>query len=244
MKGIDIGYQKIVVDDARERGYNIPTGYDWIKYGYSHNILTLNAPYGLKDNLSRSMSKYDNEEKYNIIVNEGTAYSTKEYIKLIIKNPVTFVVRWTERVFLGLMNDPINIYPKNLKNNTFLVISFMASCLYLLWYYIKKNLKKSKDLFSLRSFVFFSVLFSILVPSFGHVENRYYFSARTIMIAIFCLSPMLADFVAKIKAKKIKWANINMEVVTCIIFIIICLVVYFSLYQSAEVSTEIFSKLN
>ena len=230
-KSVDIVFEKEVVDKCRERGDWIPSKSHWFHHGLSGQMTYITYPPSLEDKLSLAVAKADSEESYNILMNGIDAYSVRHYIKLIINHPIAFVVRWTERLFLGLINDPIGVFGMKSAPIWF-VIPFMGICLYVLMYYLKKNTKKVKDLFSLPAFILYSILFSALVPSFGHVENRYYFTARIALIGILILSPLIPNYINKIKNKKVKFTNINMELITCIIFVIICLVAYFAIYQN------------
>ncbi|MBR3660489.1 MAG: hypothetical protein IKN63_01105 [Bacilli bacterium] len=230
-KSADIAFEKLVVNNFRENGEWLPTKSDWFNHGLSFHMTFITYPANLEDKLSLAIAKNDNEDYYNFIVNGSDIYTLRHYVKMIIKHPVSFVIRWTERLFLGLVNDPINSF--GIKSGPiYFVVSFMGVCLYSLIYYLKKYTKKLKDLLSFPAFVLYSVLFSAFVPSFGHVENRYYFSARVILIGVLLLSPLLPNYLKKFKDKKVKFTNINMDFITCLIFVIICLVAYCALYQN------------
>lgn len=229
-KSVDIAYEKIVVNELREKGAWIPTGQDWFKHGLSAKMTYINFPMNLSDNLGLSLAKYDNEEMYNNLINQLDVYETGYYFKLVLKHPILFIVRWTERLFLGLVNDPLNAFPIKV-GSVNLVVAFMGVSLYVLWMYIKENLKKLKQLVSLNSIIFYSFLFTALVPSFGHVENRYYIATRVALIAILLLSPLFRNYLQNIKDKKIKITNINSNFVTCFIFVVICLVAYYAIYS-------------
>lgn len=236
-KGCDTIFKDTIVKDAIEKGYWIPDGEAWIIHGLSNNIKTITYPSELTDNLSLSLVSKDNYSNYENLISGVDVYNYKSYFKLIIQYPIVFIVRWTERLFLGLVADPLNAYPISY-NNIYVIVSYMSVCLYVLWYYIKKNLKKINQLFNKQSIIFYAFLFLVLVPTFGHVENRYYFAGRVMLNGILLLSPLLNEFIEKIKSKDIKFTNINMNFITCIVFVIICLTAYCALYQSSGIDVK------
>lgn len=233
-KGINEFYMRSIVYPAKDSGVWLPSGQEWIKAGYSSNILTINYPKSVPDYLSMNIVKSEDEKLLNKIIEGQFVFDTPEYIKMIIKNPVRFIVRWSERLFLGMVNDPINVYGKLFYNNT-IILEIMLMLIYSFWNIFKKTFKKFSDLLSFKFFILVAVIFSALVPSFGHVENRYYLLSRTVIIGSFFLSPTLNVIFKNLKSKKIISNSINYNIINCLIFMLLGTIIYYAIYQSIGV---------
>lgn len=236
-KGCDIAFKNIIVENAIKEGYWIPSGKDWTIHGLSYKMTIISYPSGLKDNLGLSLAFKDNYNNYQNLLLGTDVYSFKYYFKMMVKYPIVFIVRWAERLFLGLSADPLNAYPIAYKT-IYPIVIYMGICMYVFWYYVKNNLKKISQLVNKQSIIFYAFIFSALVPTFGHVENRYYIACRVMLSGILLLSPLITEYIRKLKNKEIKFKNINTDFLTCIIFVVICLTVYCALYQSTGVNAN------
>lgn len=226
-------YMNTVVEPARAAGEWIPTGEAWIINGLSQNLLYITWPSQIPDNLSMG---FLTEEQLARVQAGGIVFNYGEYIKLVLQHPIRFLVRWSERLFLGIMNDPQNLIGKTVKYPSIMIIS-MAAIVYSLYDRFKARFKNYKDIISMDMAVYLGLLFSALVPSFGHVENRYFFAARCFIFGVFAISPYLNQTVDSIK-NKIK--NKTLEPVSwrfwgCAVFILLSLIIYYALYQSAGI---------
>ena len=231
-KGIDVYYVKTVVNPARENGAWIPNASEWVNYGYSANLLLINYPASLPDNLSMGMVKASNGEAYELIKSGGTYYNLGSYIDLIVSNPVKFIVRWCERLFLGSVNDYQNLFPNYVKHLNSLSLFIMLIFIYISYYLLTTKYKHFKDIFCLDTIILIAFLFTALVPSFSHVENRYYFTVRTLLISFPIMSSLLYDFYKKIKDKKVDFSEINYKILGCLLFMLLGTIIYFAIYQS------------
>ncbi len=226
-------YFSIVVDPAREAGAWIPTGDAWIVNGLTQNLLYINYPYQLPDNLSL---QFIPEEELAAVQSGGLIYDYTGYIKLIITHPIDFLVRWSERLYLGVMNDPKNLISASTKFPAIWIVS-MSAIVYSLFAKLKDKFKKYRDFISVDAAVFLAFLFSALVPSFGHVENRYFFAVRCLVYGMFAVSPYLNETAESLKNKlKNKTIEpISWRFFEAAIFILLSLIIYYALYQSAGV---------
>lgn len=234
-KEINTCFEREVVDELRKDGEWIPTGNIWMIHGLSSNMTMINYPVMIKDNLGLSIVLDDNDNSYNAIAENIDVYNWQSYFKLIAKYPLGFTIRWIERMFLGLIADPLNVFP-GVYHFGNLVIAFMSVAIYVFWNYIGENLKNVKQLINKQAIIFYAFLFSALIPTFNHVENRYYISCRMMLIGILLLTPKLNDLVKKIRKKEFKFSNINMKMVSCIAFTLICFTAYYALYQSTGIN--------
>ncbi len=224
-------YMDLVVWTAKDAGAWIPTGGEWIINGLSQNLLIINYPESLPDYLSMGMLTSEQLES----VNAGAAiFSYSDYFKLVLQHPFEFIVRWSQRMFLGMFNDPDNTMFITVKHFNIYLIS-MAVIIYGFYDQFKARFKKYKDFISVEMAIYIGFLFSALVPSFGHVENRYFFTARCLVFGVFALSPFLNETVNSIK-QKIKQKTIepvNYKFWGCVIFVLLSLIIYYAIYQSA-----------
>lgn len=226
-------YMATVVDPARAAGEWIPTGGDWIINGLSQNLLHITYPSQVPDNLSMG---FLNAEQLEQVKAGGAILSYGDYINLILHHPIRFLVRWSERLFLGIMNDPQNLIAKTVRYPSVMIVS-MAVIVYSLYDRFKARFVKYKDIISVDMAIYLGLLFSALVPSFGHVENRYFFTARCFIYGVFAVSPYLNETVNTIK-QKIKgktFEPISWRFWGGAVFILLSLIIYYALYQSAGV---------
>lgn len=226
-------FNKLVVDEGRKNGEWIPTAGDWFNHNLSGTMININYPAQLPDNLSQSIVLSDSSEILETIKSGQDYYTLKSYIKLIIKQPVAFVVRWCQRLFLGVVNDPISNFPVVLKWGLSVII-FMGVSIYQSYLYVKKNYK-FKDLFNINGVVFISFVFVALVPSFGHIENRYFIALRCLFMAMYLLSPIIPNFITEIKNKKFNLNNLY-GLFETFVFTILLIVIYYSMYGNLGVS--------
>lgn len=224
-------YMNMVVWPAKEAGRWIPTGGEWIINGLSANLLIINYPKSIPDNLSMGMLTAEQLER----IQAGSAiFSYADYFKLILQHPFEFIVRWSERLFLGMLNDPYNMMFAIIKYVNLFVVS-MAVMIYGFYDRFKARFRKYKDFISLEMAIYVGFLFSALVPSFGHVENRYFFTARCLVYGVCIMTPFLSDGFATFK-QKIK--NKNLEPISYrfwggVLFVLLALIIYYAIYQSA-----------
>lgn len=248
-KGIDKIYVNKVVTPARERGEWLPNGSEWVMVGFTSNMLRINYPRDLPDNLGGIIIEKEGLDREQIAMG-NVFYGYKGMGETILKYPVLFISRWTQRLLLGLLNDPFNYYPGKLIIPPIICLITMATFIYMFLLILKGMFKQVKDIFSFEFFVFLAFLFSALVPSIGHVENRYYFAIRTFIIGMVVLSPFLKnmvlgiiDFFKKFSFKKLKNYKINYNLVVGIMFVIVYILLYIAVYQSAGVDNSIYYTL-
>lgn len=223
-------YMDLVVQPARDAGVWLPTGSEWILNGLSANLLIINYPKSVPDYLSMGLLT---ESQLEIVKSGGTVFWYTDYIKLILQNPFVFAVRWSERLFLGMFNDPRNVMFIAVKFVELRIIS-MAAIIYGFYDQFKARFSKYKDFISVEMAIYIGFLFSALVPTFGHVENRYFFTARCLVFGVFALSPIFNEVIANIKNKiKNKEARtVSYRFWGGIIFILLALIIYYAIYQS------------
>lgn len=227
-------YENLIVEDGREKGNNIPTGTQWLIHGLSANMLVINYPAMIPDNLSMSIVASLGDEATSVIESGDDYFTPGMYIETFLHHPIEFIVKWTERLFLGLMNDPLNTFP--LKNPyPLFTICFMAISIYLTYNHLREHAKKIKSYFGLNTCIFLTFLFPSLVASFGHVEDRYFLALRTLFIACLILSPIIPNIISKLKSKANK-GNVNYVIFETFAFVLICIILFLALYQSLGVN--------
>lgn len=237
--GLNKVYVKTVVEPARNNGAWIPDGSFWLKFNFTSSMLITNYPMELKDNLGGTIIL---NEKLNVndISSGAVLYDTPDMIKMVLRYPVIFFVRWSERFLLGILNDRYNSYPIGTIFKPIMQTFIMVTLLFVSLLLAKRNTKKVKDLLSFKNIIILCFIFSALVPCVFHVENRYFFGFRTFIIAIFCLSDFLPNLIKKLEndIKNFKFKNlvnykINHTFVEYIIFVIVVCMLYIAIYQSA-----------
>lgn len=243
-KGIDKLYEAKVITPYRESGNWLPTGSEWISSGFTANMLIVNYPRMLPDNLGLGLIQKENIDYDRAYRGEAIFHSKRDMISMILKYPALFCIRWTERLYLGLINDNSNYVVKPRPGSLLLNIIFMTTVVYAFWLECKNKFKKISNIFSFDMLIIISFILSALVPSIGHVENRYYLAMRTLILGVFCLSPYLPrvvnsirDFFKKYKNETILNYKINYNVVTYFIFVVLSVLIYAALYQNFEPNT-------
>lgn len=229
-------YENVVVEDGRKNGKYIPTGTQWLIHGLSANMLVINFPAELPDNLSMSIVANLGDEAMSVVKSRADYFTPDIYFKTFLHKPVEFIVKWTERLFLGLMNDPFSTHPINNPYPLY-TICFMAISIYLTYNYVREHAKKIKSYFGLNTCIFLTFLFPSLIASFGHVEARYFLALRTLFIASLVLSPIIPNIINKLKNKKNK-GNVNYVVFETFAFVLICIILFLALYQSQGVDSS------
>ncbi len=226
-------YMATVVDPARAAGEWIPTGGDWVRSGLSQNLLYINYPVQIPDNIGIG---FLSEEQLAQVEAGGAILSYGDFIRLVLHHPIRFIVRWCERLYLGIMNDPLNLIGKTVTSVSVMVMS-MSAMVYSLYDRFKMRFKSYKDVISMDMAIYLAFLFTALVPSLLHTENRYYFTARCFIFGVFALSPYLNETVSTIK-NKIKGktlGTISWKFWGGAVFVLLSLIIYYALYQSAGV---------
>ena len=226
-------YMNLIVYPAKAKGEWIPSGHDWIINGLSANIKIINYPRCLPDKLSMSLLS---EEQLSMIDNGHLLFTIPSYFKLILRNPIVFILRWSERLFLGVYNDPHN-YIYDIAISVTGHICVMAILVFSFYDTLKMIFKKYSDIISLEFAVYIAFLFSALVPTFGHVENRYYFTMRCLIYGTFACTPFLDNAFSSVKSKfknrKGEGVKVGYKLYSCILFCLLSLIIYMALYQSA-----------
>lgn len=226
-------YMATVVDPARAAGEWIPTGGDWVESGLSQKLLYITYPSMIPDNIGIG---FLNSEQLAQVEAGGAVLSYGDFINLVLHHPIRFIVRWCERLYLGIMNDPQNLIGETVNYPSVMIIS-MSAIVYSLYDRFKTRFKSYKDVISMDMAIYLAFLFTALVPSLLHVENRYYFAARCFIFGVFALSPYLNETVNtikdKIKGKKL--GTISWRFWGSAVFILLSLIIYYALYQSAGV---------
>lgn len=241
-KGLNKLYVLLVVDVLRESGAWIPTGMDWFHTGFTASMGIINSPYLLPDNLGISMITNEGLD-LGVVNGGGTLFSTiPEMFNIIIHYPIIFISRWSERLYLGIVNDPYNYFPCYPFFSTFMTLALMGTMIYASLLEFKDKVKTIKDIFTYKILIVITFIFPALVPSMmGHAENRYYFGIRSLIIAVFCMSPFLPNVIGKLKKlnfKQIKNWKINYSFIFYLIFVSFIILLYIALYQSAGPNTD------
>ena len=225
-------YEEYVVNYGRSKGEWIPKGSDWVKTGMTRDMLIINYPITVPDNIGLSIMKARNDD-IKLAKMGGSIYDYSDYVKIFMEYPIEFSTRIFERMFLGTINDYKNIgFVSSIHSNIKINLIAMITFLYMSLSIIKNKVKKVKDILNYKTIIVLSSILTIVPPSLLHVENRYYLYLRSLIIgtAIFGSSFKIN----KINLKDIKDAKINYGFVSYIIFLILCIALYIAIYQSLD----------
>ena len=225
-------YEEYVVNYGRSKGEWIPKGSDWVKTGMTRDMLIINYPITVPDNIGLSIMKARNDD-IKLAKMGGSIYDYSDYVKIFMEYPIEFSTRIFERMFLGTINDYKNIgFVSSIHSNIKINLIAMITFLYMSLSIIKNKVKKVKDILNYKTIIVLSSMLTIVPPSLLHVENRYYLYLRSLIIgtAIFGSSFKIN----KINLKDIKDAKINYGFVSYIIFLILCIALYIAIYQSLD----------
>lgn len=230
------------VEPAREAGEWLPTGGDWLKYRlFGHGLIT--SKYGGSANIpdirGKAILLRENVD-ISSIEKGGTVLNLKEYSRIVLKYPLDFLIRWLNKLFLGISVDD------NRVSSTYLFFSY--TLLFLSLYTLRNKCRMLKDLFNPKIFLILALITPSLVPSLLHVEIRYYMSIQILIAGTALLSNTfwrpffeLKELVLSKQGISLLFneTRINYSFIAYIIFISLCFMLFASLYELAGPTSDI-----
>lgn len=209
----------------------------------------LNSMERLRYNLTKDLSvvqpyPYIQDQKGSaILANEGinveeiteqgeNIYSYKQYIKLVYKYPMDFIIRWSTRLFIGLTVGN-ELYASD--SNVFILIIFYTFMFGVIC--ILRRDRRVENIVSLRTIMLLSIIASVAVPCITHVDMPQYLFLQVFLVGsvIFNIETHthVNERISSISIKQIKeitsWKFPSIVFIWCG-FIIFCLVLYCQVY--------------
>lgn len=223
------------IEPIRNKGEWLPTSNEWMKWGLTYKMQITkygtNTETPIPDNRGLSILKKENADLNRI--NDGTfSYEYNQYLNLIFKYPLDFIIRWLNRLFLGISVD------NNNRNSLFLLISYTLTFFFL--NEIKQKYNNFKKIFSKKSLLLFSIISCSLVPSLWWTEMRYFLSIQILVAGSIIYSNSLWNFIINIKIFFINLFNIynkkhylplKFYLLEYFIFITLCFMHFASIYE-------------
>lgn len=222
------------VQPVRDRGEWLPTGGQWLQSALTFNMtFSKYTAVTIPDNRGTAILLKENKDLQSIKAG-AFSYGPVEYIKLVLKYPIDFLIRWLDRLFLGISID------NNETNFLYLLVSY--SLLFLSLLTLKKSCKWLKDLFQSRTFLILALIFPSLVPCTMHVEMRYFISIQILIAGTALFSDTLwtalfnfKNFIKQIINNKNRGSKtpiqINYTFVSYSIFITLCFLLFATHYE-------------
>src|SRR6185369_929415 len=99
---------------------------------------------------------------------------------LVLKYPIDFMLRWLNRLFLGISVD------NNELNFVYLFVSY--TLLYLSFLTVRNKCKTLKEILDSRIFLILALILPSLIPCLIHVEMRYFMSIQILIAGTALLS--------------------------------------------------------
>lgn len=163
-------FENNFVTPLRSTGNWIPTSSQWFAYTitglidvYKFDGTNYKSNRGLAIFMDTKGEKY--KEEFELIKNGGQGFTIKQYVNLIIKHPVDFLVMWGAKLFLAVSFDGGN----NKVGHLFFSYTALFICLYTGLASLKNsNIFKNQNLY-----IFLSILCTVAAPVFLHIEMRY-----------------------------------------------------------------------
>lgn len=227
------------VQPARDAGEWLPTGGQWLKFGLTNNMLYSKFMM-LPDNRGKAILIKENAN-IQAIEQGGGEYSYQNYVKLVLKYPVDFVMRWLNRLFLGISVDNGKFSSTYL---SFKYIFASYTLLFLSLLTIKQECEKLKNVFNSRAFLILALITPSLVPCILHVEMRYFMSIQILIAGTALLSDTfwksLSGFKEFVKSITINRKDvtipcgeirINYSFISYMIFIALCFMLLATQYE-------------
>jgi len=175
-------FEKTIVKPMRDSGAWLPTGGQWLELGLSRSIPKYE--WSIPSNRGLAIIKDDKkanfEQEYKIMQNGGNLYTTKQLLKLIAKNPVDFIVKWTNTFFVSIS------FSNGANSVTYLFISYTS--LFICLYLIFKKIKTWRKLFCAEALIPIAFIFSIAAIIVLQVELRCSLSIMSFIVAVGVLS--------------------------------------------------------
>lgn len=225
------------VQPIRDAGGWLPTGNEWLIFALTNNMLyaKTDPPITLPDNRGKAILLKENAN-IESIEKGGSSYSFKQNLKLALQYPLDYIMRWLNRLFLGVSVD------NNRRSITYLFISYTLLFLSLLT--LKKKCKRLKSVLNSKLFLILALITPSLVPCLMHVEMRYFMSIQILIAGTALLSDTLweslsffKEFIKSItvnrKKTRVVWGElrINYSFISYIIFITLCFMLFATQYE-------------
>jgi hypothetical protein len=197
----------------------------------------------LPDNAGKAILVKENADIQSI-KKGGSVYSFKRDAELVLKYPIDFIIRWLNRLFLGISIDNDRV--------SFVYLFTSYTLLFLALLTIKDKCKKLKDILDLRLFLLLALVTPSLVPCLEHVEMRYFMSIQILIAGTALLADTLwnslsgfKDFAASIiinRKNRNGEIRINYPFVSYVIFITLCFMLFATQYELRGPSPSILFK--
>lgn len=182
VKSYNNHFEKTIVKPMRDNGAWLPTGSVWLNLGLTRFIPKYE--WAIPSNRGIAIIKDDKkgnfEQEYKIMQNGGNLYTTKQLLKLIEKNPVDFIVKWTNTFFVSIS------FSNGTNSVTHLFISYTS--LFICLYLIFKRIKTWRKLFCADVLIPIAFIFSIAAIIVLQVELRCSLSIMSFIVAVGVLS--------------------------------------------------------
>lgn len=229
----NVYFENTVLKAFRDRGDWLPDGGTWAKYGLTRDLNKYDMA-SIKSNRGEAIirdyegSNYDNIEK---LIDSGQfQYEYNEYIKIIMRHPIDFIIGCFNRLFLALSFD------SGRQSVISLFISFTS--VFISYIIIKKRVILYKDIFKRELIISFAFLAIVLPLCVIHVENRYAIGMNGYLMSILVFNDRinmekrsLLRWVNDISIKNIFEKSINNIVIIYWIFMLFCYMHFGVIYE-------------
>lgn len=240
----DYYFYKHSVEPAKKNGEWIPSKQDWFRASLSgRNMLLLKYANGptINNNNGRTILNSINKNFENQIESGEEPYSPQYFLKIVVSHPVDFITQWMNKLFLAISLDN--------GNRSVIHLIYFYSLIYVFIQIIFSKIKKISDILKPKALIILSFVLPSITAILFHVEMRYFLSLQILIFSVTILSDDLWKYIKtftistkklflKNKRKKIN-IKINYKFITYILFIIVCLSWYASLYEIVGVNLDI-----
>lgn len=240
----DYVFYKHSIEPARKNNEWLPNKQEWFNATFSgRNMLWLKYSSGptINNIRGRTILNSINKNFEKQIEGGGAAYSPQYFLKIVLSHPIDFITQWMNKLFLAMSLDNGN------RNVVHLI--YFYSLIYVFIQIIFSKIKKISDILKPKALIILSFILPSITALLFHVEMRYFLSLQILIFSVTILSDELWNYIKTFTIstknlflnRKIKETNIkiNYKFITYVIFIIVCLSWYASLYEIVGVNEKI-----
>jgi hypothetical protein len=245
-------FEESVTNPLRKEGAWIPSGQDWLEYGFTRLLGVQRSWPGptIPDYRGLSIAKdlYGDqyEEMYKRMVAGGVSLNIGQYFTLVSKYPIDFLIRYGNRLFIALSPDGGRLSFTQL----FLAYTLLFTALII----FKNHCKTAKHFFSANILIILSFILAIAASIILNIEMRFVMQIQGLIYAAALLDDSLWnglkafwETVKQCFVKKTLQSLANKPLpylfALYVVFMFFCLMHISSQYEMLGVSQEILFNL-
>lgn len=220
-------------------GIGISSGTAWMERGliYMINIPRMNDLHSTRgDALLWSIyGKETGNELWELSQAGGYAWTIKEYLQIVLRYPLDFILQYVDRFFLCLSIDTgVNAFHSLFIGYALVYMSVLT---------IVKQNSSCKMLFRLNNLIIFSALLSVVPVLVLSVEPRYALGLQSVFFGIAICGPCVPRFISRVitnlrEHKKLQEYKFPWHFLLGLLFCLLCIAFYNSFFCQSDLDVN------